>query len=195
MSAGREDIDVRMMGTGRPYIIEVINPKKIKHTVEEYQAIERKINEAGEGILKSNLLQAVSKSDLARVKDGEEAHDKTYTAVVVFPRDITEEDIKIINETKNIKVFQRTPVRVLHRRSLATREKVIIGMNAQRIGSETRFLLVELQTGAGAYVKEFVHGDLGRTVPNLGSLLGCDGVDIIQLDVTQTHMEFPTASE
>jgi len=33
-----------------------------------------------------------------------------------------------------------------------------------------------------SYVKEFVHGDLGRTRPNVGSLLGCDA-DILQLDV------------
>lgn len=31
-------------------------------------------------------------------------------------------------------------------------------------------------------MKEFVHGDLGRTLPNVGSLLGSD-CDILQLDV------------
>ena len=30
-------------------------------------------------------------------------------------------------------------------------------------------------------VKEFVHGDLGRTVPSVASLLGCQA-DILQLD-------------
>lgn len=39
---------------------------------------------------------------------------------------------------------------------------------------------------AGTYIKEFVHGDLGRTVPSVGSLLGCRA-DILQLDVT--HVE------
>ena len=37
-------------------------------------------------------------------------------------------------------------------------------------------------TSAGTYVKEFIHSDLGRTMPNLGSLLGCEA-DILQLDV------------
>lgn len=32
------------------------------------------------------------------------------------------------------------------------------------------------------YIKEFVHGDFGRTKPNLGILLKCD-VDILELDV------------
>lgn len=36
---------------------------------------------------------------------------------------------------------------------------------------------------AGTYVKEFVHGDMGRTTPNLGDLLACEA-DILQLDVT-----------
>lgn len=35
-------------------------------------------------------------------------------------------------------------------------------------------------------MKEFVHGDLGRTVPSVGSLLGCRA-DILQLDVV--HVE------
>ena len=42
--------------------------------------------------------------------------------------------------------------------------------------------LLDLTTQAGTYVKEFVHGDLGRTTPNVGALLGCEA-DILQLDV------------
>ena len=41
---------------------------------------------------------------------------------------------------------------------------------------------LSLCTQAGTYVKEFVHGDFGRTNPNLCSILGCD-VDIMALDV------------
>ena len=33
-----------------------------------------------------------------------------------------------------------------------------------------------------SYIKEFVHGDFGRTKPNLTSLLGAD-CDILELDV------------
>lgn len=33
-----------------------------------------------------------------------------------------------------------------------------------------------------SYVKEFVHGDFGRTKPNLGNLLNSE-TDILQLDV------------
>ena len=41
---------------------------------------------------------------------------------------------------------------------------------------------LRLSTQAGTYVKEFVHGDLNRTTPNLRQILGCD-VDIAALDV------------
>ena len=53
-------------------------------------------------------------------------------------------------------------------------------MEAKILGP--RFLLLDLTTQAGTYVKEFVHGDLGRTTPNVGALLGCEA-DILQLDV------------
>ena len=33
-----------------------------------------------------------------------------------------------------------------------------------------------------SYIKEFVHGDFGRTKPNLGDLLNTE-TDILQLDV------------
>lgn len=41
-----------------------------------------------------------------------------------------------------------------------------------------------------SYIKEFIHGDMGRTHPNLGSLLDCDA-DILQLDVTNIDLDFP----
>ena len=44
---------------------------------------------------------------------------------------------------------------------------------------------------AGTYIKEFVHGDGGRTQPCLGSLLGCsEPARILELDVLEVHMEF-----
>ena len=39
-----------------------------------------------------------------------------------------------------------------------------------------------LTTSAGTYVKEFVHGDMGRTEPSISSILNCN-CDILQLDV------------
>ena len=50
---------------------------------------------------------------------------------------------------------------------------------------------LELCTQAGTYVKEFVHGDFGRTTPSLSTILGCDDVDILALDVKNIVMDWP----
>lgn len=47
-----------------------------------------------------------------------------------------------------------------------------------------------LQTQAGTYVKEFVHGDFDRTSPNMRKLLKSD-VDIIALDVIAINLDWP----
>ena len=53
----------------------------------------------------------------------------------------------------------------------------------ENIDNENFFVFkLSLCTQAGTYVKEFVHGDFGRTIPNLCCILGCD-VDIVALDV------------
>lgn len=46
----------------------------------------------------------------------------------------------------------------------------------------------------GTYIKEFVHGDLGRTVPSVGSLLKCRA-DILQLDVTNVEDRWSAEEE
>ena len=55
--------------------------------------------------------------------------------------------------------------------------------NNENVAESEEFLFkLTLCTQAGTYVKEFVHGDFGRTSPNMCSILNCD-VDIIALDV------------
>ena len=50
-----------------------------------------------------------------------------------------------------------------------TREKVVYKLRAELINRH--YFVLHMLTSAGAYVKEFVHGDLGRTVPSIGGLL------------------------
>lgn len=54
--------------------------------------------------------------------------------------------------------------------------------------ASSRWFVLHLRTSAGMYVKEFVHGDFGRTVPSVGSLLGCDA-DLLLLDVMDVHLD------
>lgn len=55
-------------------------------------------------------------------------------------------------------------------------------------GSVDTFELT-LRTGAGTYIKEFVHGDGERTLPNVGTLLQCKA-DILSLDVLEIVMDW-----
>lgn len=46
--------------------------------------------------------------------------------------------------------------------------------------------ILYILASAGTYIKEFVHGDLERTIPNVGTLLNSEA-DIIQLDVFKLY--------
>ena len=65
-----------------------------------------------------------------------------------------------------------------------TRDKTVHALSVERLNAH--WMIIRLTTSAGMYVKEFVHGDFGRTVPSVGSLLNCRA-DIIQLDVERVE--------
>eukprot|EP00854_Cymbomonas_tetramitiformis_P009377 gene9377-11111_t len=62
-------------------------------------------------------------------------------------------------------------------------------MTAKAIPGNPHYIVIDLETQAGTYIKEFVHGDFGRTAPSIGSLIGCE-TEILQLDVIHVDMEF-----
>ena len=78
-------------------------------------------------------------------------------------------------------ISQETPIRVLHRRSNMIRPKELLWLKIDRINDH--YMELRLHTSAGMYIKEFCHGDFGRTRPNLATLLGSGKCDILQLDV------------
>jgi Predicted pseudouridylate synthase len=70
---------------------------------------------------------------------------------------------------------------VSHRRADLNRERYIVYVVRDDF-QEDRMTL-RLRTESGTYVKEFVHGDEGRTEPNLSEMLGVpctvDALDVI----------------
>lgn len=88
------------------------------------------------------------------------------------------------------------PVREV-RRSAAIREKEIhfcklaTPRNVGTAAAEQHFAVLTMTTQAGTYIKEFVHGDLGRTLPNLATLAGVQAADLIELDVIDVDLEWP----
>ena len=138
-------------------------------------------------------VQVVSKDDTGILKQGEEDKQKSYVAVCWSRDDITDGQIAELVAMKDPTLRQKTPIRVLHRRPLATRERTIYNMSMRLINADDRHhFLLFLKTQAGTYIKEFVHGDFGRTVPSLGNLLKTE-CDILQLDVLAVELDWPPA--
>ncbi|KAE8057328.1 hypothetical protein FH972_014029 [Carpinus fangiana] len=186
-AAGREDIDVRMLGSGRPFLVEIQNARHIpsEALVKE---IEIKINDLENKLVGVKNLKVVGNEGWTLIHEGEAEKQKQYAALVWISRPLEDEDLESISSLKDTKILQRTPIRVLHRRSPLEREKIIHWMKIERIGGSSQYFLLHLCTQAGTYIKEFVHGDLGRTHPSVGSILGCRA-EIVQLDVTDVKMD------
>ena len=118
---------------------------------------------------------------------------KSYSAVCCFieePSPVQIEKLLQLSRITDLKLDQKTPIRVLHRRPLATRVRTIHSIIAKRLDRDPRLFKLDLLTQAGTYIKEFVHGDFGRTKPSLKDLLDAE-VDIIDLDVTLVNVNWP----
>lgn len=186
-AAGREDIDVRMLGSGRPFLLEIQNPRVLPSEMS-IKEMELKINSLEGKLVKVKNLKIVDDQGWNLMREGEAEKQKQYVALVWISRQLEDKDLVTLSSLKDMKVLQRTPVRVLHRRSPLEREKIIHWMNVEKMSESTQYFLLHLCTQAGTYIKEFVHGDLGRTYPSLGSILGCRA-EILQLDVTDVKMD------
>ena len=185
-ASGREDIDVKMLGTGRPFLLELINPKITSHSKDKCKLIQDELR-TNESVTISCFTTA-AKSHTPLIKTGE-ARNKTYRALIYSKAGLTEEHLSVLNRAKDIQLQQKTPIRVLHRRSLATRDKTVYTMSAELRDSKLADL--HLTTQSGTYIKEFVHGDMGRTLPNLRQLLQLPDMDIVELDVLDVALDWP----
>ncbi|XP_023367872.1 putative tRNA pseudouridine synthase Pus10 [Otolemur garnettii] len=188
-SSGREDVDVRTLGNGRPFAIELVNPHRVHFTSQEIKELQQKINKSSNKIQVRDL-QLVTREAIGHMKEGEEEKTKTYSALIWTNKAIQKKDIEFLNDIKDLKIDQKTPLRVLHRRPLAVRTRVIHFMETHYV--DAHHFRLYLKTQAGTYIKEFVHGDFGRTKPNIGSLMNVTA-DILELDVESVDVDWPPA--
>ncbi|DBA95399.1 TPA: hypothetical protein ACH3X3_013275 [Trebouxia sp. C0006] len=190
MSAGREDFDVRMLGSGRPFVLEIINARAAVPPQSAFDAMQLTLEKEDHGV-QVQALQPVPRSICSLLKAGEAEKQKSYTAICQLPTAVTPEMTDIINSTKDLELHQQTPVRVSHRRADLVRHRTVYAMSCELVPGSPRHLILRLRTQAGTYIKEFVHSDEGRTQPHLASLLGLStSAAILQLDVNQIHMDF-----
>jgi tRNA pseudouridine synthase 10 len=191
LASGREDVDVRMLGTGRPFAFECVNSKKTKLSQSNLDELTQFINEHHEAV-QVNSLSLVTKKCIKRLKQGEEEKRKKYTALCRTKHPYCLETLKKLESTSDLVIKQETPVRVLHRRSNAFRDKIVHSMAVSQV-SPTLFKLSVI-SAAGTYIKELVHGDFERTQPNLCNMLGLE-TDILALDVEEVCLEWPAVHQ
>ncbi|XP_058808036.1 tRNA pseudouridine synthase Pus10 [Phymastichus coffea] len=205
LSSGREDVDVRMLGTGRPFAVELVNPKVTKLSQNQLSDLYYSINNSVDVIQIQENLKILKKSNLRRLKEGEEMKIKTYRALCISERKIDVNVTKKLECIRNLIIIQNTPLRVLHRRALSPRKRIIHEIRGRHlteseiknfrkklyhIPENLTFLLLDIKSQAGTYIKEFIHGDFGRSFPNLCTILG-HKIDIIALDVMDIDLEWP----
>ena len=183
--AGREDIDVRMLGTGRPFIIELRNPQI--RTLDLIK-IEKKVNKINKKKVKIRNLRISSKKEVIRMKSEASNTKKTYRALVEPSHKIHkkkfEEKMKMLELTfENDEIHQRTPLRVSHRRADKVRKKAIHKIEGKFVNSKLFEFIIETQ--GGTYIKELIHGDDGRTSPSFADVfevpLVCKELDVLEI--------------
>ena len=99
---GREDIDVRCLGRGRPFVLEIKEPRKRSFNAEKLAEI---INKAAKGSVEVSAIRPSTRSEVVRIKDT--PAEKSYTirftiepmneaeyAVLTAPVDMTKEDVQ-----------------------------------------------------------------------------------------------------
>jgi len=174
--AGREDVDAKMLGTGRPFVVEVAEPRRRRIDVER---LEGDINAFANGKVEVEGLRLADYEMVERVKELDAS--KTYRADVEFDADVSETElIDAIGEIDGATVEQDTPQRVDHRRASKTRTREVLSAGVDR--EDARHATVEIHGEGGLYIKELISSDEGRTEPSLAGLLDVEAT-VTALDV------------
>ena len=178
--AGREDIDVRMLGTGRPFVLEIKEPKIRKIDLKK---IEEEVAEVAKGKTEYLNLKFTERKRKAEIKVSSPDTYKVYRALVKCEDDIKEEDLEKLQSLHIIQ--QRTPIRVSHRRADKIREKEVKNIEAKFIDSKTFEMIIK--TEGGLYIKELISSDEGRSNPSVSEVLGtqaiCAELDVIEVGI------------
>jgi len=206
-SMGREDIDVRCLGRGRPTVIELKQPRR---RTTDLEAATELVNAACEGRVEIEPLRRSDKSEVIRLKNTpaeksyrinfsisideseqqeEEEGDRDEQAESQ-PRatELPDEDQirKILQSLQGTELAQRTPKRVSHRRADKVRKRRIISVQDIEIDGATIELTLRAQSGT--YIKELIGSDDGRTKPSVSELLAVN-CDVQWLDVLEIHAD------
>ncbi len=189
---GREDIDARMLGSGRPFVVEIKEPRQRK---VDLRMLEEKVKEENKGKVEVTGLQYVKREMVAKIKNAKA--DKTYRVEAVLKTKdkgaVFEEDLKnALNKLSGAVIEQRTPTRVVHRRADLVRKRKVYNARLVSFGFEEQISVMEIKCDGGLYIKELISGDGGRTKPSLSELLGTEAkAEVKELDVVDVDTQSP----
>ena len=179
---GREDVDVRMLGNGRPFVLEIKNPKVRNLDLSQ---LEREINTYNNGKVEVSNLRFSNRDEIVRIKST--GFRKTYHVVFMGEKPLNKEKLKKAIQTLQGKtISQFTPSRVAHRRANMVREKKIYDCNIDLVDDSTGVLTLE--TESGTYIKELISGDDGKTKPSISEMIGVP-CRVTELDVIEIKGE------
>ncbi len=181
--SGREDIDARMLGKGRPFIVEIKEPKRRKLNLMD---LENRIRDYANGKVEVTQLKFTKKDMVRKIKAISQHAEKIYKCSIRVDRDISLEDVeKIKKELTNATIQQRTPLRVSHRRVDKIRMKKIHDIDAKIDGN---LMELVIRCDGGLYIKELISGDGGRTTPSISELLSASA-ECLELDVLEVQLD------
>lgn len=190
--AGREDVDVRMLGTGRLFVFEML---KVKRPGVDLEELASEINRRAEGRMEIFDLRYCGRKRVPEIK--ETRCPKEYRARVSFLEnpgaDVLHERFEALSARGRLPVVQSTPQRVAHRRAKKDRERWI---EVKEWKDEGDTWTVSLNSAHGTYIKEAVSGEEGRTRPSLSELLQvpCTCVELDVLAILPPEPEEEEAS-
>ena len=184
--SGREDIDARMLGNGRPFILEISEPKKRELNLNKITGI---VNEKAKGKVEIDIEGITNRAKVRELKTRSSRNAKGYRVIISLdpPINLEERDVlAIVEGFSGSFIQQRTPLRVVHRRADKVRSRKVQTFQIEKF--EPQQLTAYVVCEGGLYVKELISGDEGRTQPNLSERLNTNAV-VTQLDVIEVLSE------
>ena len=184
--SGREDIDARMLGNGRPFVLEILKPRG-RHV--DLTALQEEVNSSFRNRIEILGLRRSSRREMQRIKTRK--FDKTYEVLVKYRGSLEDDRLEsLADEFSGVEIRQRTPLRVLPRRKDMIRKRLVKSLEVLDHDDGSKSLRVRLRCESGLYVKELFNGDNGRTQPNIKELLGMEEISVGELDVVAFHDDF-----
>ena len=184
-SVGREDVDARMLGRGRPFVLELGMPRV---RTFDLAPIQEALNRALAGEVEVEQLRFADRGLLDRML--RMSPDKSYRAAVKCLAPVPREAVERLGALRDLVLRQETPRRVLHRRPNLVRRRTVRSCSVQisEAGPGIRRFELTARVESGTYIKELVSGDEGRTHPSLSAILRAP-CECAELDVLEVHCD------